>query len=85
MDLISRAFFTITFGEGMDGYFLQPAVVKSIGVAVYNDNFFPDRSWLNLDNVFENYDDLSKNIIKFIEFYSQNSEKYVELSTLNSV
>lgn len=83
MDLISRAFFTITFGEGFDGYFLQPAIVNSVGIAAYNDEFFPDRSWTKLDNVFENYEDMAKNIVNFIREYSQNHQKYSELSSLN--
>lgn len=83
MDLISRAFFTITFGEGFDGYFLQPAIVNSVGIAAYNDEFFPDRSWTKLDNVFENYEDMAKNIVDFIREYSQNHQKYSELSSLN--
>lgn len=83
MDLISRAFFTITFGEGFDGYFIQPSIVNSIGIAAYNDEFFPDKSWLKLDNVFESYEDMAKNIVGFIKEYSQNQQKYSELSSLN--
>ena len=83
MDLASRAFFSITFGEGFDGYFMQPSSVNSIGIAVYNDDFFPDNSWKNLDNVFESYEDLSQNIVKFIKEYSQSPQKYTELSKLN--
>lgn len=83
MDLISRAFFTITFGEGFDGYFIQPAIVKSIGIAGYNDEFFPNKSWAKLDNVFESYGDMTKNIVEFIKEYSQNQQKYSKLSSLN--
>ncbi len=83
MDLISKAFFTITFGEGMDGYFILPSVVQSIGFAVYNDEFFPDSSWLDLQNVFKTYDDLSENIIKILKDLYSNQKKYNSLSILN--
>ncbi len=80
MDLISRAYFTITFGEGFDGYFSQPSIVGSVGIAVYNDNFFPDKSWLQFDNVFESYEDLKSNIVDLIKTNSQSEEKFVNLS-----
>ena len=83
MNLISKALFIITFGEGFDGYFTQPSIVGSIGIAVYNNEFFPDNSWLNLSNVFENYEDMSENIVNFINDYSSNFQKYTELSVLN--
>ena len=76
MDLISRAFFTITFGEGMDGYFGQPQYVNSMGFAVYNDNFFPDESWKNLKNVYLSYDEMLDNIVSDIKRYSENKNEY---------
>lgn len=63
MDLISRAFFTITFGEGMDGYFGQPQYVNSVGFAVYNDEFFPNNNWKNFENVYASYDEMYENIV----------------------
>jgi hypothetical protein len=67
MNLISRAFAVLTFGEGFDGYFLQPAVVGTLGIAVYNDTFFPDKSWLLLDNVYESFEILYKSIVDDIK------------------
>jgi hypothetical protein len=63
MDLISRAFVVITFGEGFDGYFLQPAIVGTLGIAVYNDTFFPDKSWILLENVYESFEILYSSIV----------------------
>ena len=63
MDLISRSFFTITFGEGMDGYFTQPSDVGSVGFAVYNDEFFPNASWKDLFNVYSSYELMAENIV----------------------
>lgn len=83
MDLISRAFFTITFGEGYDGYFLQPFIVGSIGISVYNEKFFPNDKYLNLENVFISFKKMEENIVSFIKTYSSDEEKYTLLSTNN--
>lgn len=79
MDLISRAFFTITFGEGMDGYFGQPQYVNSVGFAVYNDEFFPNNNWKNFENVYASYDEMYENIVADVKKYSQNKEKYEKI------
>lgn len=80
MDLISKAFFTISFGEGFDGYFLQPQYVNSIGFAVYADKFFPNDSWKHLPNVYESYGLMINNIVNDMKamfndknFYEQTS------------
>lgn len=78
LDLISKAFFTVTFGEGMDGYFIQPARIGSIGFAVYNDNFFPDESWKDLLNVYKNYDDMFENIINDMHNLLNNKDLYYQ-------
>ena len=79
MDLISRAFFTITFGEGMDGYFGQPQYVNSVGFAVYNDEFFPNNNWKNFENVYTSYVEMYENIVADVKKYSQNKEKYEKI------
>lgn len=79
MDLISRAYFTITFGEGMDGYFSQPHYVNSIGFAVYNDTFFPNKEWKKLKNIYSSYDDMYHNIIIDIQNYANNKQKYEQI------
>lgn len=76
MDLISKAFFTITFGEGMDGYFNQPIYKNSIGIAAYNDEFFPSKEWLNLKNVYATYEDMIKNISKDLKELHSNKDLY---------
>jgi hypothetical protein len=39
-EVISRAKWALTFGEGLDGYFLEPVLSGAIGFAVYNKEFF---------------------------------------------
>lgn len=83
VNLISRAYFTITFGEGFDGYFNQPAKVGSIGISVYNDNFFPDKSWLEFSNVFKSYEDMKNNITDVLYHLYNNKDEYSKLSSLH--
>lgn len=72
METITRAKFTITFGEGFDAYLCQPFYVGSIGVGVYNDRFFPSKDWLGLENVFESYQDLLDNFENFVKNAEMN-------------
>ena len=79
MDLISRSYFTITFGEGFDGYFNQPQTVGGLGMAVYDSAFFPDESWLELKNVYKSPADMENNIVNDIKELSANKELYYSL------
>lgn len=87
MDLISRAYFTITFGEGLDGYFSQPQYVGSVGFAAYNDDFFPDESWKDLLNVYKNYDEMFEKITNDMKKLLNNQELYAQTinDTLNKI
>lgn len=40
--LIAQAKFSLTFGEGLDGYLIEPVFAGAIGAAVYNDRFFTE-------------------------------------------
>ncbi len=79
MELIGKAYFTISFGEGFDGYFNQPSIVGSVAFAVYNNQFFPDESWKELDNVFATYSDMEKEIVEKCEQLTQNKEAYEKI------
>lgn len=76
MDYIARGFFSITFGEGMDGYFNQPAYVGGVGFAVYNDAFFPNESWKKLENVYQSYDEMLEKICDDMKILSNNEGLY---------
>lgn len=43
LQLISRAKWAMTFGEGLDGYFLEPYAAGGVSFAVWNDAFFTDK------------------------------------------
>lgn len=57
-DLISRARYTITFGEGFDGYFVEAFFTGGIAFAVYNEDFFPDTSFSSFENTYTSYEDM---------------------------
>lgn len=76
MDVIGRSYFTITFGEGMDGYFNQPLYVGGLGIAVYNDSFFPDSTWKDLKNVYSSYEEMSEKLCDDLKELSSNKDLY---------
>ena len=62
LDLISSSYFTITFGEGFDAYFNQPIDLGSVSFSVYNNEFFPDKSWQDMENVYSSYEEMLEKI-----------------------
>jgi glycosyltransferase involved in cell wall biosynthesis len=56
-ELISAAKWSLTFGEGLDGYFGEAIFSGSISFAVYNDRFFT-HEFADLETVFFSYDHL---------------------------
>lgn len=55
--VISRAKWAITFGEGLDGYIIEPVFSGAIGFAVYNDEFFTS-DFKSLSTIYDSYDTL---------------------------
>lgn len=80
MDYASRCLFSITFGEGMDGYFSQPILQGGIGLAVYNEDFFPSHEFLDCYNIFDSPDTLVKEIVPRIKEMLRNPQLYVSLN-----
>lgn len=64
-ETISRAKWALTFGEGLDGYFIETIFSGGISFSVYNKNFFTE-DFKSLRTVYDNYDQLSNNISKDI-------------------
>lgn len=77
---IANALFTISFGEGFDGYFLEPILSKSLSFAVFNPFYFP-AEFLNCDMVYKSWDDLFENIINDLTYFSQNKSAYEDAQT----
>ena len=79
MKLTSKTFFTVTFGEGFDGYFIHPLFVERLGAAVYNKEFFPDENWLNFKNIYNSYEDICFNFAKDVRYFENNMDEYYSL------
>lgn len=77
--LISEALFSITFGEGYDGYFIEPALSNSLSFAVYNDTFFPE-DLKRVQTLYNDWDDLLANIICDIKMFESDQTKYDQAS-----
>lgn len=65
--LIAESKFTITFGEGFDGYYIESIFSNTLAFAVYNEDFFPSEDYLNLDNIYKSYKSFSEEIVKTIK------------------
>ncbi len=60
--LIVAAKWSLTFGEGLDGYFIEPIFSGAISFAVYNERFFtPDFG--ALATVYASYETLAERIV----------------------
>lgn len=79
LKLVSESYFTVSFGEGFDSYFIQPFFNNSVGISVYNANFFPDKDWLRVKTVFSSDEDLLKNLIPTISSLLADQDKYSQL------
>lgn len=63
--LISRAKWSLTFGEGLDGYLIEPVFSGAIGFAVYNEHFFtPD--FKELTGLYDSVEELKANLVNLI-------------------
>ncbi len=76
---ISKAKYTLTFGEGFDGYFLEPYLSGSIGFAVYNNVFFP-KDFPKIQTLYASWQDLYDNIVEDSRNNDKNPLKYKEIS-----
>ncbi|MCK0123648.1 hypothetical protein MWU76_04490 [Gelidibacter sp. F2691] len=79
LDLIQRAKYMITFGEGLDFYFVETVFSGAVSFAVYNDAFFTE-DFKSVPGVFENYEQMSKMITYTIENLENNNKNYIEVN-----
>jgi hypothetical protein len=78
MDLATRCRFSISFGEGFDGYVAQPIHQNGIGLAVYKDQFFPSAELRAFPNFFSSEDDMIENIVARIRQFEADPKFYRE-------
>lgn len=80
MDLATRCKFSISFGEGFDGYVAQPIYQGGIGMTVYNEEYFPSEDFLQYDNFFSDEDHMIESIVSTIKTLSSDPKAYEELN-----
>lgn len=85
LKLISRAKWSLTFGEGLDGYFIEPIYCGGVSFAVYNERFFTP-AFAGLPTVYPSWDELERKIVDdmraldFGERYNDCSRQARELA-----
>ncbi|WP_460174447.1 rhamnan synthesis F family protein [Turicimonas sp. TL08] len=75
---IAEAFFVITFGEGYDGYFIEPYLSGTISFSVFNRIFFP-QSFECPSTVFKDYENMLQGIVPMIKKLTNDTELYRKL------
>jgi hypothetical protein len=78
MSLATRCMFSISFGEGFDGYIAQPIHQGGIGFAVYQSNFFPSEEMKSFANIFASEDNMIESIVERIREFASNEKLYRE-------
>lgn len=76
-EVIGRAKWALTFGEGLDGYFIEPVFSGGVSFSVYNDDFFTT-DFCGLPGLYPNYDLMLNNIVSDIEMLSCSPHLYQE-------
>jgi len=69
--LIARAKWSLTFGEGLDGYFIEPVFSGAISFAVFNELFFT-QDFNSLQTVYATIEEMEMKIVKDIELMDNN-------------
>lgn len=64
--LIRRAKWSLTFGEGLDGYFAEPVFSGGVSFAVYNERFFTP-AFARLETVYPSWDALTGGMVADLE------------------
>lgn len=80
MDLATRCMFSITFGEGFDGYLAQPIHQGGIGFATFEKEFFPSEHFLDYENIFAGPDDMIGGICARMRALAGDPERYADLN-----
>lgn len=75
-EVISRAKWALTFGEGLDGYFVETIFSGGVSFSAYNSRFFTE-DFRSLRTVYDDYEVLTRNICSDIRDLD-NEAAYLE-------
>lgn len=73
-EVIAEARWALTFGEGLDGYFIEPVFSGAIGFGVFNSDFFTS-DFKELTTIYPSLEQLSESIIEDI-FRLRDEKKF---------
>lgn len=77
LNLVQKASFTITFGEGLDFYLIETIFSGGVSFSVYNENFFtPD--FKGLRGVYNSDNEMLATITNDIKQLENNPENYLK-------
>lgn len=80
MDLATRCRFSISFGEGFDGYVAQPIYQGGIGFTVYREEFFPSKDFLKFPNFFKDPETFITNLVPLMLALSTDHTQHDNLN-----
>jgi len=78
LNTISRAKFALTFGEGLDFYFIETVFSGGIGFAVYNEDFFTKDFELS-PMIYSSYEKMKELITGDINMLNNNKSYFNEI------
>lgn len=76
MDLATRCMFSVTFGEGFDGYFSQPIQQGGLSFAIFEERFFPSKDLGARENMLRDGDDMIARLPGLIRAFSGDEARY---------
>jgi hypothetical protein len=80
MQLATDCQFSISFGEGFDGYIAQPIQQGGIGLTVYREEFFPSDEFLKYYNIFASEEEMITELALRMRRLSADPELYKSLN-----
>ncbi len=79
LSLIARAKYSITFGEGLDAYLVEPIFSGSIACAVFNRRFFTNE-YLHVPGVFASWTELMNGLPRLASYLNETT--YQEMQSV---
>jgi hypothetical protein len=80
MEYATRCRFSVSFGEGFDGYVAQPIYQGGIGFALYTEEFFPNDDFRSFENFFETENEMIEQIVPTIRRLESDKSRYEALN-----
>jgi hypothetical protein len=80
MKLATDCQFSISFGEGFDGYLAQPVQQGGIGLTIYREEFFPSADFLNYYNIFSSETEMIEELAPRMRRLANDPELYKSLN-----